>query len=183
MISILALLLQTTAAPAAAPAAPAPAAAPVAPWTVTVRPKTDPAITSTLAATPSTDGTSRLVVRCDSGAQQVVSVQFFTKTALGGPPDRPVTLTIDAGTPMGTNWEFVEKGAYVREDMAVTTITTAIAAGKMIKLHTTTTTNEAVDASFAGPPSAEPVKAVLAACGYTLGTPPVRIDPNAKKKK
>ena len=178
MISILALLLQTTAAPATAPA---PAAVPVAPWTVTVRPKTDPAITSTVVGTPSTDGSARLVVRCDSGAQQVVSVQLFTKTALGGPPDRPVTLTIDGGTPMGANWEFVEKGAYVREDMAVTTITTAIAAGKQIKLATTTTTGVAVNANFAGPPTAEPVKAVLAACGYTLGTPPVRVDPKKKK--
>jgi hypothetical protein len=180
MISILALLLQTTAAPAPAPA---PAAAPVAPWTVTVRPKTDPAITSTVAGTPSDDGNARLVVRCDSGAQQVVSVQFFTKTALGGPPDRPVTLLIDYATPMGTNWEFVEKGAFIREDMAVTTITTAIATAKKVKLHTTTTTGAAVDATFAGPSSAEPVTKVLAACGYTLGTPPVRVDPNAKKKK
>ena len=180
MISILALLLQTTAAPAAVPA---PAPAPVAPWTVTVRPKTDPAITSTVVGTPSTDANARLVVRCDSGAQQVVSVQLFTKTALGGPPDRPVTLTIDANTPMGANWEFVEKGAYIREDMAVTTLTTAIAAGKSIKLATTTATGEAINATFAGPPSAEPVTKVLAACGYTLGTPPVRVDPKAKTKQ
>jgi hypothetical protein len=180
MISILAILLQTTAAPVPAPA---PAAAPVAPWTVTVRPKTDPAITSTVVGTPSTDGSARLVVRCDSGAQQVVSVQLFTKAALGGPPDRPVTLMFDYATPMGANWEFVEKGAYIRDDMAVTTITTALATAKKIKIHTTTTTGGAIDASFVGPSSAEPVKAVLAACGYTLGTPPVRVDPNAKKKK
>lgn len=175
MISILALFLQATAAPAPA--------APVAPWTVTVRPKTDPAITSTVVSTPSSDGGARLVMRCDSGAEKVVSVQLFTKTALGGPPDRPVTLTIDAATPMGANWEFIEKGAYIREDIAVTTITTAVAAAKTIKLHTTTAAGEPIDASFAGPPSAAPVKAVLAACGYTLGTPPVRVDPNAKKKK
>lgn len=180
MISILSLMLQATVAPAPAPA---PAAAPVAPWTVTVRPKTDPAITSTVVGTPSVDKSSRLVVRCDAGSQQVVSVQFFTKTALGGPPDRPVTLTIDGGTPMGANWEFVDKGAYIREDMAVTTLTTAIAAGKAIKLSTTTTTGEQVNASFAGPPSAEPVKKVLAACGYTLGTPPVRVEPKDKDKK
>jgi hypothetical protein len=176
MISILALLLQATAAPA-------PAAAPVAPWTVTLRPKTDPTMTSTVVGTPSDDGSARLVVRCDSGAQQVVSVQFFTKTALGGPPDRPVTRTIDGGTPMGANWEFVEKGAYIREDVAVTTITTALAMGKSIKLATTTATGEAVNASFAGPPSADPVTKVLAGCGYTLGTPPVRIDPKDKSKK
>lgn len=179
MISILSILLQATAGPAPAPAT-APAAPPVAPWTVTLRPKTDPAMTSTVVGTPSDDKTSRLVVRCDAGAQQVVSVQFFTKTALGGPPDRPVTLTIDGGTPMGANWEFVDKGAYIREDMAVTTITTALATGKVIKLSTTTTAGEQVNASFAGPPSAEPVKKVLAACGYVLGSPPVRIEPKKK---
>ncbi|MBS0480280.1 MAG: hypothetical protein JSR79_13420 [Proteobacteria bacterium] len=171
MISILSLLLQATGAPAPAPA---PAAAPVAPWTVTLRPKTDPTITSTVAGAPSSDGNARIVVRCDSGAQQVVSVQFFTRTPLGGPPDRPVTLTIDGGTPMGANWEFVEKGAYIREDVAVTTITTALAKAKSIKLATTTAAGEPVNASFAGPPSAEPITKVLAACGYTLGTPPVR---------
>ena len=182
MISILALFLQTAATPAPAPA-PVAAPPPVAPWTVTVRPKTDPAITSTVVGAPSDDGSSRLVVRCDSGAQQVVSVQLFTKAALGGPPDRPVTLMFDYATPMGANWEFVEKGAYIRDDMAVTTITTAMATAKKIKIHTTTTTGSTIDASFAGPPSAEPVTKVLAACGYTLGTPPVRVDPNAKKKK
>ena len=181
MISILSLFLQAT-APAAAPA-PAPAAAPVAPWTVTVRSKTDPVMTTTAVNAPSDDGSGRLVVKCDAGAEQVVSVQFLTKTALGGPPDRPVTLTIDGGTPMGANWEFVEKGAYIREDMAVTTITTALAAAKSIKLATTTATGEAVNASFSGPPSAEPITKVLAACGYTLGTPPVRVDPKDKKKK
>ncbi|QDZ06301.1 hypothetical protein FPZ24_01450 [Sphingomonas panacisoli] len=173
MISILSLLLQTAAAPAPAPA-PAPAAAPVAPWTVVVRPKTDPAMTTTVVSAPASDGSGRLVVKCDSGAQQVVSVQFLSKTALGGPPDRPVTLTIDGGTPMGANWEFVEKGAFIRDDMAVTTITAALATSKAIKLATTTAAGVAVNATFAGPPSAAPITKVLAACGYTLGTPPVR---------
>ena len=71
------------------------------------------------------------MLRCDSGKEKIVSVQLFTKTALGGPPDRPVTLTIDGGTPMGANWEFVDKGAYMREDMAVTTLTAAIATAKV----------------------------------------------------
>jgi hypothetical protein len=172
MISILALFLQA-AAPAPAPA----------PWTVTPRPNADPTITSTVLGTASSDGNATLRLRCDSGKERIVSVQLFTKTALGGPPDRPVTFTIDGGTPMGSNWEFVDKGAYVREDMAVTTLTTAIAGGKVIKVHTTTAQGEPIDATFAGPPSAAPVTTLLAGCGYTLGTPPVRVDPNAKKPK
>jgi hypothetical protein len=171
MISILALLLQ---------AAPAPAA--VAPWTVTTRPKTDPAITSTVAGTSSADGNAKLIVRCDAGKANVVSVQLFSRTPLGGPPARPVSLTFDANTPMIDNWEFVQQGAFQRDDVAVTTLTTALAAAKTIKVHTTTTTGEPIDASFTGPASAAPITGVLAACGYTLGQPPVRA-PEPKDKK
>lgn len=172
MISILALLLQ---------AAPAPAA--VAPWTVTTRPKTDPAITSTVTGASSADGGAKLVVRCDAGKANVVSMQLFSRTPLGGPPARPVSLTFDAGTPMIDNWEFVQQGAFQRDDVGVTTLTTALAAAKTIKLHTTTATGEPVDATFAGPASAAPITAVLAACGYTLGQPPVRApEPKDGKK-
>jgi len=172
MISILALLLQ---------AAPAPAA--VAPWTVTPRPSSDPTITTTVTSAPSADGNAKLVVRCDSGKAKVVSVQLFSRTPLGGPPARPVSLTFDANTPMIDNWEFVPQGAFQRDDVAVTTLTTALAAAKTIKVHTTTTTGEPVDATFAGPASAQPITTVLAACGYTLGQPPVRApDPKDAKK-
>ena len=164
MISLLALLLQSA----------APAPAPVAPWTVINRTSADGTMHTTLASTPSSDGNARLVMKCDAGTEKVVSLQFFSRTALGGPPDRPVTLTIDGGTPLGANWEFVEKGAFIREDVGVTTLTTAIASGKTINVHTTTATGEPIDATFAGPPSAAPVNAVLGACGYTLGAVPVR---------
>jgi hypothetical protein len=173
MISILALLLQ---------AAPAPAA--VAPWTVTTRPKTDPAITSTVTGASSADGGAKLVVRCDAGKANVVSMQLFSRTPLGGPPARPVSLTFDAGTPMIDNWEFVQQGAFQRDDVGVTTLTTALASAKTIKLHTTTAAGEPVDATFAGPGSAQPITAVLAACGYTLGQPPVRApEPKEGEKK
>lgn len=172
MISLVALLLQ---------AAPAPAA--VAPWTVTTRPKTDPAITSTVTGASSADGNAKLIVRCDAGKANVVSVQLFSRTPLGGPPARPVSLTFDANTPMIDNWEFVQQGAFQRDDVAVTTLTTALAAAKTVKVHTTTTTGEPIDATFAGPANAQPITAVLAACGYTLGQPPVRApEPKDDKK-
>ncbi|WP_375398924.1 hypothetical protein [uncultured Sphingomonas sp.] len=155
----------------AAAAATTPAAPP--PWTVTTRPSADPTITSTLTGVTSADGNARLIVRCDAGAAKVVSVQLFSKVPLGGPPDRPVSLTVDGGMAMIDNWEFVEKGAYERGEVAVTTLTTAIAKGKTIALHTTTAAGVAVDATFAGPSNAQPVTGVLAACGYTLGAVPV----------
>ena len=173
MISILALLLQTAAAPA-----------PVAPWTVTPRPNADSSITSSVAGTPSDDGNARLVMRCDSGKERVVSVQLFTRTPLGGPPNRLVDLSIDGGAPISDMWEFVEKGAFQRADPAVTALASGIAAAKSIKLHTTTSTGEPIDVTFAGPSSEAPVRALLAACGYQLGVLPVRApDPKDKKGK
>ena len=83
MISILTLLLQ---------AAPAPAA--VAPWTVTTRPKTDPAITSTVTGASSADGGAKLVVRCDAGKAKVVSVQLFSRTSLENIPEYPTESAI-----------------------------------------------------------------------------------------
>ena len=173
MISVVALLLQ---------AAPAPAAP--APWTVASRPSADPTISSTVTSASSADGNAKLVVRCDAGKANVVSVQFFSRTALGGPPARPVSMTFDAGTPLIDNWEFAPQGAFQRDDVGVTTLTSALATAKSIKLHTTTTTGEPVDATFAGPASAQPITAVLAKCGYTLGQPPVRApEPKDGKKK
>ena len=170
MISILALLLQS--APAAAPA----------PWTVTPRPNADPTITSTVAGVSAADNNARLVLRCDvSPKGKFVSIQFFSRTALGGPPNRPVSLTMDGGTPLIDNWEFVDKAAYTRSDAGVTTLAQALAAAKTIALHTTTTDGEPIDASFAGPGSDAPIKALLAKCDYQLGVVPVRA-PEKKDK-
>lgn len=166
MLPILALLLQTAPPPAPAPA----------PWVVATRPTSDPTITATVTSITSAAG-DRLTVRCDAGTAKVVSVQFRSHTALGGPPDRVVDLSVDGTTPISEIWEFAappQSVTYSREDQAVTAITNAIAKGKSIKLHTITFAGEPVDATFAGPPSDAPIKAVLAACGYTLGTVPVR---------
>ncbi len=159
---LLAVLLQ------AAPAAPA------APWTVTPRPNPDPTMTSTIAGASSDDRNARLVLRCDVGKVKVVSVQLFTRAGLGGPPNRPVALTIDGATPLIDNWEFGDKGAVVTTDSAVTTLAQAIANAKQIKLHTTTAAGEAVDATFAGPGSDAPIKELLGKCDYQLGVVPVR---------
>ena len=170
MISVIALLLQSAAAPASVP-----------PWTVRAHPNADPTITSTMAGTASVDGNASLLFRCDASKVKVVSVQFFSRTPLGGPPNRQISVSVDNGAPVLANWEFVEKGAFVRDDVTVTTLTTAIAIGKSIKLHTTTATGDPIDATFSGPPSVGPVTGVLSACGYTLGTVPVR--PKEKKGK
>lgn len=170
MFPILALLLQ--AAPAAAPA----------PWTVMPRPNADSAITSTVLGVSTADNNARLVFRCDvSPKGKFVSIQMFTRASLGGPPNRPVSVTLDGGTPFIDNWEFTGNATYTRSDAGVTTLAQAIAAAKMIAVHTTTATGEPVDVSFAGPPSDAPVKALLGKCDYQLGVVPVRA-PEKKDK-
>ena len=180
MISLFALLLQAAApAPAPTPApAPAPAATPtptpVAPWTPVMRgDAASGTLSSSLYVFSRTPG-SRLAVRCDARVDRVVSLQFRAAGDLGAGPVRPVSLIIDGGTPLIANWEFISGIALEREDAAVTTITAALAHAHEIKLHTTNLAGESIDAVFDGPPSDAGLTQVLAVCGYTLGTQPVR---------
>jgi hypothetical protein len=170
MISILALLLQ-----AAAPApASAPAPAPVVPWTAITRGNAASGnLSSSLYVFSRTPG-SRLAVRCDARADKVVSLQFRGPGDLGAGPVRPVRLDIDNSPPLIANWEFISTIALEREDVAVTTITTALAHAREIKIHTTNLAGESVDAVFDGPTSTAGLTQVLATCGYTLGAVPVR---------
>ncbi|CAN5550497.1 hypothetical protein BH10PSE14_BH10PSE14_25040 [soil metagenome] len=165
MISILAMLLQ------AAASAPAPAPAPWAPIT---RGDAASGNLSVSAYVYSRTPGSRLAVRCDARADKVVSIQFRGPGDLGAGPVRPVRVTIDNATPLIANWEFISGIALEREDAAVTTITTAFAQAKEIKLHTTNLAGEPIDAVFDGPASGSGLTQVLTACGYTLGAIPVR---------
>jgi hypothetical protein len=168
MISILALLLQ-----AAAPA-PAPVPSPPAPWTAVTRGDAASGNLSSSVYVYSRTPGSRLAVRCDARAEKVVSIQFKGPGDLGAGPMRPVRLDIDGTPPLIANWEFISGIALEREDVAVTTITTVLAHAREIKVHTTNLAGEPVDAVFDGPASPAGLTQVLATCGYTLGTAPVR---------
>eukprot|EP01035_Chromulina_nebulosa_P035433 gene35433-47624_t len=137
MISILAMLLQA--------ATPTPAPAP-APWTAIVRGDAAAGNLSTSTYVMAHDAGGRLAVRCDARADKVVSIQFRAPADLGAGPVRPVRLIIDSGTPLIANWEFISGIALEREDAAVTTITSAFAQAKQIKLHTSNLAGEPVDA-------------------------------------
>ncbi|MFA5964485.1 MAG: hypothetical protein WC804_10745 [Sphingomonas sp.] len=165
MITILAMLLQA--------AAPAPVAAP-APWAPITRGDTASGNLSVSAYVYSRTPGGRLAVRCDARVDKVVSIQFRGPGDLGAGPVRPVSLTIDGGTPLIANWEFISGIALEREDAAVTTIAAALAHAKEIKVHTTNLVGEPIDAVFDGPANPDGLTQVLTACGYTLGTIPVR---------
>ncbi len=164
------ILFLTMALQAAAPAAAAP---PPAPWTP--RMKMDPVTnkpSGSVSAT-STDGNSRLVVRCDRRGDNVVSIQFIPNVPFIAATPRPVSITIDGGTALGANWEFPGRGAVVSDEAIVTNLTVAIAHGKSIKVHVIDPFEKPLDAIFAGPPSEAPIKQVVESCGYVFGVVPV----------
>jgi hypothetical protein len=167
MILFLTIALQAT-APAATPAAP------LAPWTP--RMKTDPAtgLQSGSVSASSAEGNGRLVVRCDRRGDNVVSIQFIPKLGFTAATPRPVSIQIDGAAPLGANWDFPGTGTFVSDDAIVTTLSTAIAHGKQIKVHVIDPLNNVVDATFAGPSSEAPIKQVVEACGYVFGQVPVR---------
>ncbi|WEJ98083.1 MAG: hypothetical protein P0Y59_14100 [Candidatus Sphingomonas phytovorans] len=166
------ILFLTMALQAAAPAAAAPA--PAAPWTP--RLQSDPATgaKSGKVWAASREGNGQLVVRCDRRTENIVSIQFIPSLPFAAATPRPVSIQVDGGSPLGTNWEFPGKGTYVADDQVVTTLASAIAHAKEIKLRVIDPMNNAVDATFAGPPSDTPIKQVLETCGYVLGQVPTR---------
>lgn len=161
MLLTAALLLQAAAAPA-----------PVAPWTPRERTDATTGAKSVTASVNARDGSGRLVLRCDANVP-IVSVQFISKTPLGASPDRVVEASFDGGAPMAFAWEFPGSPAFVRDNATVVALTTELAKAKAITVKTTTVANVPVTATFDGPSSDAPVKAVLGACGYVLGQMPV----------
>jgi len=177
------ILLLTMALQAAVPPAPAaPAAAPVAPWTP--RMKTDAAtgLQSGSVSASSIEGKGRLVVRCDRRSDNVVSIQFIPTLPFAAATPRPVSIQVDGGSALGANWDFPGSGTYVADDQIVTTLTTAIAHGKQIKVRVIDPMNNVVEATIPGPASEAPIKQVVEACGYTFGQVPVRAPEPAAKK-
>ena len=168
MILFLTMALQAAVPPAA------PAAAPLAPWTP--RMKTDAAtgLQSGSVSAASTEGKGRLVVRCDRRSDNVVSIQFIPSLPFAAATPRPVSIQVDGAPPLGANWDFPGSGTYVADDQIVTTLTTAIAHGKQIKVRVIDPMNNVVEATIPGPASEAPIKQVVEACGYTFGQVPVR---------
>jgi hypothetical protein len=159
---ILAALLLQAAAPAAA----------TPPWAVQVRTSAKGSATSSSAW--STDNSARLVVRCDATAEKIVSLQFIPKGGFAAAQPRPVSINVDDGGWLGTNWQFPGNGAFISDDVVVTNLTTMIAQGKSIKVRVIDPDGKPVDAVFAGPGQA-PIRQVLTACGYEFGKAPPRM--------
>ena len=154
-------------------ATPAPAPSATAPWAVVER-STPRGGRSVSVSAYSPDGGNRLVVRCDRGADAVVSIQFIPHEQARRFGVQPVTLQFDGGTPLVDNWEVMGIGLIERDDAAMTTLSTGIARARTIKLHSVDPDEKPIDLVFAGPGSDAPVRHVVEACGFTFGQLPKR---------
>ncbi|MGH6616607.1 hypothetical protein [Sphingomonas sp.] len=188
MLPLFLLALQAAApAPVAAPPPPAPPAAPApAPWAVRERPDAANGVTTTTTSATARDGSSRLIVKCDRGTESIVSVQFITKQVLqmagdtGEFADKQVAMRFNGGPAVADDWQFRGTAAFIAGATPVTALTTGLAKAKTVTVETTNSANFAFSATFDGPATDAPVRQVLTACGYTLGTVPPPAPP-AKK--
>lgn len=153
-------------------AAPAPAAAPVsAPWAVQTH--ANGGNTSTSSSAWSTDAKARFVVRCDATNEKIVSLQFIPKPGFAAALPRPVSINVDDGGWLGTNWQFPGTGAFISNDVIVSNLAVTIAHGKSIRVRVIDPEEKVVEAQFVGPGEA-PIRQVLSACGYEFGKAPPR---------
>jgi hypothetical protein len=121
----------------------------------------------------STDNSARMVIRCDTASEKIVSLQFIPKAGFVAALPRPVSINVDDGGWLGTNWQFPGNGAFISDDVVVSNLAVMIAQGHSIKVRVIDPDGKPVDAVFNGPGQA-PVRQVLAACGYAYGQAPSR---------
>lgn len=159
--------------------APAPAAS--TGWTI--RHSTDPAKPkSATASVRSSDGNSRLVVRCDTANIPIVSVQFLPRPALQAGEPRIVTLTFDGAKADMTSWLFPGSGAYNGEPAEVFPLVSEIAAAKKITVALEDE-GKALGGEFVGPGSDAILREVYTACGLPYAMPSATPPAPAPAKK
>lgn len=151
-----------------APAAPA--------WTY--KESTDPAQPrSASAMIRSEDGNSRLVVRCDTAATPIVSVQFIPRPPIPAGDSRTVTVTYDEAMAEMSQWQFPGAGAYNGEAVEVFLLVDKIAKSKTVRVGVPQ--GEAmIEGVFKAPGDDALFRKVYAACGFPYAMP----SPTARKK-
>ena len=151
-----------------AQAAPAPAVVPVWP----LREATDAnGKKSSTASIRAEDGSGRLVVRCDTVAEPIISIQYLPKSPLAEAPGGQVTVTFDETNAEIAGWEFPGGGAYFGEPVSVFLMVQKVAAAKKIRVSTENAAGEVIESVFAGPGSEEMFAKVYAACGFPYAMP------------
>ncbi|MET0309079.1 MAG: hypothetical protein ABW023_10275 [Sphingomonas sp.] len=167
MISLLLALALAQTAPVQTASASSSA---VAGWSF--RESSDPAKPkSATALIRSTDGNTRLVVRCDTADHPIISVQFLTKPPMTAGDPRSVQVTLDSGMAEISTWQFPGQGAYNGEAVEVFMIVDGISKAKAIDVATDDGAGNPVSGHFAGPGGDDMFRKVYAACGLPYAMP------------
>jgi hypothetical protein len=161
MSALLAIaLLQTAAAPAA----------PV--WTYKEATDTNGKISAT-AAIRAEDGSGRLIVRCDTVAMPIVSIQYIPKPALPAMDSHQVTVTFNEANAEFSSWEFPGAGAYYGEAVSVWIMVGMIATARTVRIQTEDANGTQIQSVFTGPGNDALFRKVYAACGFPWQQPAV----------
>lgn len=119
------------------------------------------------------DSGARLVVRCDAGAESIVSVQFLPKPPLAAGTSRIVTLTLDNAKAEMASWDFPGRGAFVGDPVTTFIYAEAFAKAKTIEIGMDGDAGQAIGAIFKGPGGDAMFRKVFAACGREYAMPSV----------
>ncbi len=129
---------------------------------------------SATATIRSEDGNSRLVVRCDTVATPIVSVQFIPRPGIPAGDARTVTVTYDEAMAEMSQWQFPGAGAYNGEGVEVFLLVDKIAKSKTVRVGVPQG-DVMIEGVFQGPGNDVLFRKVYAACGfpYAMPAPPV----------
>lgn len=173
-IPVPAIVLAFAAAPLFAPSTMAQTAPAPPQWTY--KESTDAATGAKSATTMvrAEDGSGRLIVRCDTVGEAIVTVQYIPRPAVpaieGG---RQVRLLFDNAKAETSGWVFPGGGAYNDEAYGVFMTVSQIAGAKLISVTTQNATGEVIGSDFVGPGSDEIFRKVYATCGRDYALPVV----------
>lgn len=127
---------------------------------------------SATAMIQAADGTGRLVVRCDTAVEPIVSIQYLPRPSIPAAVSSQVIVTFDETKAEIQYWEFPGKGAYLAEAYDVYMIASQIATAKTIRVATQSG-ELPVQSEFAGPGSDAMFRKVYETCGRAYAVPVV----------
>jgi hypothetical protein len=128
---------------------------------------------SATAAIRAEDGSGRLIVRCDTAAMPIVSIQYIPKPALPAMDSHQVTVTFNEANAEFSAWEFPGAGAYYGEPVSVWIMVGMIATAKTVRIQTDDASGAQIGSVFAGPGNDAMFRKVYAACGFPWQQPAV----------
>ena len=128
---------------------------------------------SATASIRAADNSGRLIVRCDTAAMPIVSIQYIPRPALPAMESHQVTVTFDESRAEFSAWEFPGAGAYRGDPFDVWILVSAIAASKTVRVQTEDANATQIQSLFTGPGNDAMFRKVYATCGFPYQQPAV----------